>query len=98
MSLDDRIRTWQLVMTGHDLRHVTLDTQADMARLLDLDPSISHLTLEIGDDRVHAARDWPSDQYEEADRLIYRIAASGVSAIVVHDGNGKPPRRVTTGE
>ena len=74
MSLDDRTRTWQLVMTGHDLRHVTLDTQADMARLLDLDPSISHLTLEIGDDRVHVARDWPSDQYEEADRLIDRIA------------------------
>lgn len=60
MSLDDRTRTWQLVMTGHDLRHVTLDTQADMARLLDLNPSISHLTLEIGDDRVHVARDWPS--------------------------------------
>ncbi len=63
-----------------------------------LDPSISHLTLEIGDDRVHVARDWPSDQYEEADRLIDRIAASGVSAIVVHDGKGKPPCRVTTGE
>src|SRR3546814_7224246 len=41
MSLDDRTRTWQLVMTGDDLRHVTLETQADMARLLDLDPSIS---------------------------------------------------------
>src|SRR3546814_8333883 len=51
MSLDDRTRTWQLVMTGDDLRHVTLETQADMARLLDLDPSLSHLTLEIGDDR-----------------------------------------------
>src|SRR3546814_8106044 len=36
MSLDDRTRTWQLVMTGDDLRHVTLETQADMARLLDL--------------------------------------------------------------
>ena len=91
-------RTWQLIMTGHDLRHVTLDTQADMARLLDLDPSISHLTLEIGGDRVHVARDWPSDQYEEAGRLIDRIAASGVSAIVVHDRNGKLPLRVTTGE
>src|SRR3546814_2945058 len=73
MSLDDRTRTWQLVMTGDDLRHVTLETQADMARLLDLDPSISHLTLEIGDDRVHVARDWPSDHYEEADRLNDRI-------------------------
>ena len=62
-------------MTGHDLRHITPETQADMARLLDLDPSISHLTLEIGDDRVHVARDWPSDQYEEAGRLIDRIAA-----------------------
>src|SRR3546814_17470223 len=46
MSLDDRTRTWQLIMTGDDLRHVTLETQADMARLLDFDPSISHLTLE----------------------------------------------------
>ncbi|MFS0851820.1 hypothetical protein AB3M93_20520 [Novosphingobium panipatense] len=98
MSLDDRTRTWQLIMTGHDLRHVTLDTQADMARLLDLDPSISHLTLEIGDMSVHVARDWPNDQYEEAGCLIDRIAASGISAIVVHDRNGKPPRRVTTGE
>lgn len=98
MSLDDRTRTWQLIMTGHDLRGVTLDTQADMARLLDLDPSISHLTLEVGDVSVHVARDWPSDQYEEADRLIDRIAASGVSAIVVYDRNRKPPRRVTTGE
>src|SRR3546814_9489129 len=82
VNFDDRTRTWQLVMTGHNLQHVTLGTQADMARLLDLNPSISHLTLEIGDDRVHIARDWPSDQYEEADRLIDRIAASGVSAIV----------------
>ncbi len=98
MSFDDRTRTWQLIMTGDDLRHVTLDTQADMARLLDLNPSISHLTLEIGDVSVHVARDWPSDQYEEADRLIDRIAASGVSAIVVHDRNGRPPRRVTTGK
>jgi len=98
MSLDDRTRTWQLIMTGHDLRHVTPDVQTDMARLLDLDPSISHLTLEIGDVSVHVARDWPSDQYEEAGRLIDRIAASGVSVIVVHDRNGKPPRRVTTGE
>ena len=98
MNLDDRTRTWQLVMTGDDLRHITLDTQADMARLLDLDPSISHLTLEIGDGRVHVARDWPSDQYENADRLIDRIAVSGVSAIIVHDANGKPPRRVTTGD
>src|SRR3546814_10444353 len=98
MSLDDRTRTWQLVMTGDDLRHVTLETQADMARLLDLDPSISHLTLAIGHARVPVARDWPSDQYEEADPLIDRIVASGVCAIVVHDGHGKPTRRVTTGE
>src|SRR3546814_3990403 len=56
VNFDDRTRTWQLVMTGHNLQHVTLGTQADMARLLDLNPSISHLTLEIGDDRVHIAR------------------------------------------
>lgn len=98
MSLDDRTRTWQLIMTGDDLQYITLDTQANMARLLDLDPSISHLTLEIGGDRVHVARDWPSDQYEEAGHLLDRIAASGVSAIVVHDRDGKPPRRVTTGD
>src|SRR3546814_13063220 len=97
MSLDDRTRTWQLVMTGDDLRHVTLETQADMARLLDLDPSISHLTLELGDDRVHVARDWPGDQYEEADRLIDRIVPSGVCAIARHDGHGKPPRPLPPG-
>ena len=98
MNRDDTARTWQLVMTGHDLRHVTPDAQADMARLLDLDPSISHLTLEIGGDRVHVARDWPSDRMEEADRLIDRIASSGVSAIVVHPRQDHPPRRVTAGE
>src|SRR3546814_5251523 len=65
MSLDDRTRPWQLVMTGDDLRHVTLETQAVMARLLDLDPSISHLPLATGDDSVHLARAWPSDHYEE---------------------------------
>lgn len=98
MIWDDTARTWQLVMVGDSLHRITTEAQADMARLLDLNPSISHLTVEIGDDRVHVVRDWPSDQYEEADRLIDRIAASGVSAIVVHDRNGKPPRRVTTGE
>ena len=98
MSRDNAARTWQLVMVGDSLHRITAEAQADMARLFDLDPSISHLTLEIDGDRVHVARDWPSDQYEEADRLIDRIAASGVSAIIVHDGNGKPSRRVTTGE
>lgn len=95
---DDPARTWQLVMTGNGLHRITPDAQADMARLLDLDPSISHLTVEVGDDSIHVARDWPSDRMEEADRLIDRIASSGVSAIVVHDRNGKPPRRVMTSE
>ena len=53
MSLDDRTRTWQLVMTGRDLRHVRLDTQADMARLLDLDPSISHLTGSLHESELY---------------------------------------------
>src|SRR3546814_18923530 len=83
MIRDDTARTWQLVMVVDSLHRITTEAQADMARLLDLDPSISHLTLEIGDDRVHVARDWPSDQYEKADSLIDRIAAPGVSAIVV---------------
>ena len=91
-------RTWQLVMVGDDPHRITAEAQADMARLLDLDPAISHLTVEVGDVSVHVARDWPSDRMEEADRLIDRIAASGVSAIVVYDRNGKSPRRVTTGE
>lgn len=95
---DDRIRTWQLVMTGIGLHRVTPEAHADMTRLLDLDPSISHLTVEVGGDQVHVARDWSSDRLEEADRLINRIAASGVSAIVVHDRNGATPRRKTAGE
>lgn len=95
---DNRARTWQLVMTGNGLDRIAPETQADMARLLDLDPSISHLSVEVDEDNIHVARDWPSDRLEEADRLLDRIAASGVSAIVVHDRNGKPPRRVTVGE
>lgn len=95
---DDNARTWQLILTGHDLDRITPQAQADMARLLDLDPTISHLTVEVGDDRVHVARDWPSDRLEEAEDLIHRIAASGVSAIGVHHRDGKPPRRITTGE
>lgn len=87
-------RTWQLAMYGHGLEHVTAQARADMARLLDLDPSISHLTVEVGDDRIHVTRDWPSGRMEEADRLAGRIAGSGVSALVIHDGTGKPPRRV----
>lgn len=94
---DNPAHTWQLVMTGSGLHRITPEAQADMARLLDLDPSISHLTVEVGDDRVHVARDWLSDRMEEADRLIDRIAASGASAIVIHDRNGKPPRRVASG-
>src|SRR3546814_11473367 len=93
MSLDDRTRTWQLVMTGDDLRHVTLETQADMARLLDLDPSISHLTPEIGDDSVHVARDWPSDQHEEAHRLDDIISSSDECAPVRHQAPVKPDTR-----
>jgi hypothetical protein len=91
-------RTWQLVVVGDGLHRITVEAQADMARLLDLDPSISHLTVEVGEDHIHVARDWPSDRMEEADRLIERIAASGVSAIVVHSRSDEPPRRVTVGK
>lgn len=98
MIRDENARTWQLVMTGNGLDRVTPQAQADMARLLDLDPSVSHLTVEVGDDRIHVARDWPSDRLEEADGLIDRIAASGVSAIVICARNGEPPRRVATSE
>jgi 3-methyladenine DNA glycosylase/8-oxoguanine DNA glycosylase len=98
MIRDETARTWQLVMTGDGLHRVTPQAQADMARLFDLDPSVSHLTVEVGDDRIHVARDWPSDRMEEAERLIDRIVASGVSAIVVHARNGEPSRRVASGE
>jgi len=95
MNRDDTARTWQLVMVGDGLHRITADVQADMARLLDLDPAISHLTVEIDGTSVHVARDWPSDRMEEADRLIGGIASSGVSAIVIHPRQDHPPRRVT---
>lgn len=98
MIRDGTARTWQLVMVGNGLHRITAEAQANMARLFDLDPSISHLTVEVGDDRIHVARDWPSDRMEEADRLIDRITASGVSAIVVHPRQGHPSQRVTAGE
>lgn len=98
MNRDDTARTWQLVMVGDGLHRITADMQADMTRLLDLDPAISHLTVEVDGTSVHVARDWPSDRMEEADRLIDRIASSGVSAIVVYSRQDHPPRRVTAGE
>lgn len=88
-------RTWQLVMVGDGLHRVSAQAQADMARLLDLDPAISHLTVELGEDRIHVARDWPSDRMEQADRLTTGILASGMSAIVVHGRDGAPPKRIT---
>ncbi|MGE7207073.1 hypothetical protein ACQKJZ_15525 [Sphingomonas sp. NPDC019816] len=95
MNRDNTARTWELVMVGDGLHRITANAQADMARLLDLNPAISHLTVEIDGTSVHVARDWPSDRMEEADRLIDRIASSGVSAIVVHPRQDHPPRRVT---
>jgi len=95
---DDGARTWQLAMTGNGLHRITPEAQADIARLLDLNPSISHLIIEVGDDHIHVARDWPSDRMKETDRLIDRVATSGVSVIVVHGRNGDLPRRVTTGK
>lgn len=88
-------RTWQLIMIGHGLERVTTEAQVDMARVLDLDPTISHLTIEMDGDSIHVARDWPSSRMAEVDSLVARIASSGVSAIVVHDRTGKLPRRIT---
>ena len=92
---DNYARTWQLIITGHGLEHVTTEARADMTRLLDLDPTISHLTIEVGGESIHVARDWPSNRIAEADTLVRRIAGSGVSAIVIHDRAGKATRRVT---
>jgi len=36
---DERTRTWQLVMTGNGLDRIAPETQAEMARLLDLNPT-----------------------------------------------------------
>jgi len=47
--------TWQLVMVGDGLHRITAEAQADMARLLDLNPAISHLTFEVGDASGHVA-------------------------------------------
>jgi len=89
-------RTWQLAMFGHGLEHVSAEVRDDMARLLDLLPSITHLEVEVGDDRIHVSRDWPSDRLEEADRLLGRIAGSGsITAIVMPATGDVPPRRVT---
>jgi len=88
-------RTWQLGMFGYGLKHVTSDACNDMARLLDLMPSVTHLTIEVGDDRIHVTRDWSSDRMEEAERLIDRIARSGgITAVVVPETGDDPPRRI----
>ncbi len=92
-------RTWQLAMFGHGLEHLSPATQADMERLLDLMPTLSHLTVEVGNDHIHVTRDWPSDRMEKAERLLRRIAASGsISAIVIPSVDGAPARCVTIGD
>lgn len=93
-----RERSWQLMMSGHGLERITVEARLDMERLLDLMPSITHLTIEIGEigeDRIHVARDWPSSRTEEADRLLRRIAGSGgVSAIIIPGAADEPAKRV----
>ncbi len=86
-------RSWQLAMSGHGLEHVTAELRHDMAHLLDLLPSVSHLTIDTDDGAIHVARDWPSDRIGNADRLAARIAqGQGISAIVVHDRDGETRR------
>lgn len=88
-------RSWQLAMSGDSLDHVTADVRHDIARLFDLLPSVSHLTLETDAGFVHVARDWPSNQMEDADRLTARIVRRDcIAAIVVHDCD-TGARRVT---
>jgi len=92
---DSDERTWQLIMTGHGLEHVTAQARADMTRLLDLDLTISHLTIEVDGNSIHVARYWSSSRTAEIDSLVERIAGSGVSTVIIHDRTGKPPKRVT---
>lgn len=87
--------TWQLATFGDGLEHVTTEAHDDTAGLLHLMPSITHLTIEVGENRIHIVRDWPSDQLLEADRLLAGIAGSGgITAIVVPATGNDPPRRV----
>ena len=89
-------RSWQLAMSGDSLDHVTADIRHDMARLLDLLPSASHLTLETNAGSVDVARDWPSNQMEDANRLTARIVRRDcIAAIIVHDRN-TGARRITS--
>jgi hypothetical protein len=91
-------RSWQLIMSGHGLEHVPVEARLGMERLLDLMPSITHLTLEVGDHRIHVTRDWPSSRMEEADHLLRRIACTGgICAIVVPGNADEPARRVAAG-
>ena len=61
-------------------------------------PSITHLILEVGEDRIHVTRDWSSSRMNEADHLLRRIARSGgISAVVVPGIAEQSARRVTAG-
>ena len=86
-------------MATSDIRwwagNVTIEAHDDTARLLHLMPSIADLTIEVGENRIHIVRNWPSDQLLEADRLLAAIAGSrGITAIVVPATGNDPPRRV----
>lgn len=79
-------RSWQLAMSGDGLEHVTTGLRHDMACLLDLLPSVSHLTLETDSGTLHVARDWSSHRTSEAERLATRIGGcDGITAVVARE-------------
>lgn len=50
-------RTRQLMMSGYELEHITVEARLNMERRFELMPSITHLILEVGEDRIHVTRD-----------------------------------------
>ena len=80
---DDTSRlSWQLLMVGPGIDHITPDIQDKLATLLDLLPATAIINVQTDAVYVTVSRDWPSHRMETVDSLVDAIAAAqGITAI-----------------
>lgn len=69
-----RKRSRQIMLTGNSVDPVSIEIREALARILDLMPSVGHLTLRTADGGVlNVTRDYSGDYLAEVDRRIAAI-------------------------
>ncbi|AGH51572.1 hypothetical protein G432_19385 (plasmid) [Sphingomonas sp. MM-1] len=74
--------SWQLLMVGPGIGHITPDIQDKLATLLDLLPTTAIINVQTDAGYVTVSRDWPSHRMKTVGSLVDAIAAApGITAI-----------------